>query len=195
MCQRACHWRGFAEDGNLSRISTLIFAFLWTRRVLNYFLQKPFFPLYCHAACRLHLADNQPPARWLQHSLTPTRRKCMRTDSRGALGSLETTAGRWRSCRNTHEHGVGGYFTLKIYLCCCHVTHTDRDGACDLQVKRPIGRNSEVNAPTQYWPSPKEALIIFLWLFGRWGTRKWSIGLFQHLTSHEHQLINSVIFL
>lgn len=140
MCQRACHWRGFAEDGNLSRISTLIFAFLWTRRVLNYFLQKPFFPLYCHAACRLHLADNQPPARWLQHSLTPTRRKCMRTDSRRALGSLETTAGKWRSCRNTHEHGVGGYFTLKMYLCCCHVTHTDRDWACDLQVKRPTGR-------------------------------------------------------
>lgn len=191
MCQRACHWGGFAEDGNL-RISTLIFAFLWTRRVLNYFLQKPFFPLYCHAACRLHLADNQPPARWLQHSLTPTRRKCMRTDSRRALGSLETTAGKWRSCRNTHEHGVGGVFHSKnvlVLLPCYSHWQTETELATSRL------RDSEVNEPTQYWLSPKEALIIFLWLFGRWGTRKGSIGVFQHLTSHEHQLINSVIFL
>lgn len=80
--------------------------FLCTRRALNYLLQKPFFPLLRRAACRLHLFDNQPPARWLRHSLTPTRTKCMWTDSQRAHGSLEMTAEIWRSCWKTQKHQV-----------------------------------------------------------------------------------------
>lgn len=100
------------SGGDLRRIDASVefkhqcLLFLCTRRVLNYLLQKPFFPLLRHAACRLHLFDNQPPARRLRRSLTPTRTKCMWTDSQRARGSLEMAAEIWGSCRKTQEHQV-----------------------------------------------------------------------------------------
>lgn len=90
-----------------SNLNTSVCFFLCTRRVLNYLLQKRFFPLHRHAACRLRLFDNQPPARWLRHSLTPTRTKCMWTDSLRAHALLQMTAEIWGSCKETQEHGVG----------------------------------------------------------------------------------------
>lgn len=88
--------------------------FLCTRRVLNYLLQKPFFPLHRRAACRLHLFDNQPPARWLRHSLTPTRAKCMWTDSQNEHGRLETTTAEISGKLQENTRTSGSYRSFYI---------------------------------------------------------------------------------
>lgn len=73
---------------------------------------------------------------WLQ----PEENVCGQTHAEQRISGNDS-----RKMAKLQEHTWtrgGGYFTLKVYLCCCHVTHTDRDRdwAYDLQVKRPIGR-------------------------------------------------------
>lgn len=143
-------WRIDASAEFKHQCLPFLFFFLCARRAFNYLLQKPFFPLHCDAACRLHLFDNQPPARRLRDTVwLQTRTKCM-----GTVFSRR----QWHECGKLQENtgtqqrrGVLSQRRLNLW-----------PGGCS---SVPLSaRNTAVNEPKRYWFLLKRPLIIFLLL-------------------------------
>lgn len=204
--RRCCHrcsvegiCGGLMPRQNLNTSVCLFFFFLCARRAFNYLLQKPFFPLHCDAACRLHLFDNQPPARRLRDTVwLQTRTKCMWTVFPGDSGmNVE-------SCRRTQEHWVHitafisaakkrkkGEKTRSIFTSCHREKKTEWrlnlwPGGCS---SVPLSaRNTAVNEPKRHWFLLKRPLIIFLLL----SVNRQPIdqGFLLPLADHKHHRIN-----